>query len=67
MQAISARREVDAMESRIERLERITMKTKLGTLIIREYHLGDCPSAYDQDIYTPITDQKEMKELDLIR
>jgi len=63
--AISARREDNAMESRIERLERITLKMRLGTLIIREYHLGDCPSAYDQDIYTPVTDQKEMKALDL--
>ena len=51
------------MESRTERLERITLKMKLGTLIIREYNLGDCPSAYDRDIYTPVTDQKEMEAL----
>ena len=65
MQAISTRREANAMESRIERLERITLKMRLGTLIIREYNLGDCPSAYDSSIYTPVTDQKEIIALDL--
>ena len=53
------------MESRIERIERQTLKTKLRTLIIKGYNLGDCPSAYDEDIYTPVTDQKEIEALGL--
>jgi len=53
------------MESRIERIERQTLKTKLRTLIIRGYNLGDCPSVYDENIYIPVSDQKEIRKLGL--
>ena len=53
------------MESFIEKFRRLTLKSKLGILIIGAYDLGDCPSAYDPSIYTPVTDQKEIEELGL--
>ena len=53
------------MVNQIERIKRQTLKTKLRTLIIREYNLGDCPSAYDPSIYTPVADQKEIEALGL--
>ena len=51
------------MESRIERLQRLVLKTKLRTLVIECYNLGNCSSAYDPNIYTPTADQKERKAL----
>ena len=53
------------MESRIERLQRLTLKTKLRTIIFGAYNTGGCPSAYDPSIYTPVADQKEIEALGL--
>ena len=53
------------MESILEKYKRLTLKSKLGILIIGAYDLGDCPSAYDPSIYTPVSDQKEMEALGL--
>ena len=43
----------------------LTLKMKLGSLIIMGYNTGDCPSAYDENIYIPVSDQKEIRELGL--
>jgi len=54
------------MESIISRrLKMLTLKMKLGSLIIMGYNTGDCPSAYDENIYIPVSDQKEIRELGL--
>jgi len=56
------------MESVIsKRLKRLTLKMKLGSLIIDAYNTGDCPSAYEEDIYMPVEDQNELKALKLMK